>query len=63
MNLSKNTESPMVVKCRECRFSQVVTFEDHELPAVAVIEHGKETGHTLSTGPVDEETLAEHRTK
>lgn len=39
------------VECTECRYSIEVTDGDDALPADYVIEHGQETGHTLSVNP------------
>lgn len=42
------------VQCQACAFSQVVTPEDDETPAELIIEHGRETGHTLAITLIDE---------
>ena len=49
-------ESRQVVRvvCRDCPFSTVVD-EGGEEPAAVIVEHGRETGHKLSTEPVDDE--------
>ena len=41
------------VECTDCPFSRVVDDEDDELPAEVLIEHGRETGHTLTVSPAD----------
>lgn len=52
--MPKSIQNPMQVECTDCHFARVISPEDEELPADVVIEHGQETGHTLSTHPVDE---------
>lgn len=44
----------MQVECTDCHFTRVVRPEDGELPADVIIQHGQETGHTLSTQPAEE---------
>lgn len=40
------------VDCTECPFSKVVEKRE-EKPADVIVEHGKETGHTLTVGDVE----------
>ncbi|MFQ3319294.1 MAG: hypothetical protein ACI8UR_002161 [Natronomonas sp.] len=42
------------IDCNDCSFSTVVTGADDELPADVVIEHGRESGHTLTVEPLAE---------
>lgn len=44
----------MRVECTDCSFVRVVAPEDDVLPADVLIEHGRETGHTLNAEPVEE---------
>lgn len=53
----------MLIECSECQFLRIISPDDDELPAEIVIEHGKKTGHTLSTEPVDDEAHTYQRTK
>lgn len=41
-------EYPVYVTCLECRYSQVVRKDSDQVPADYVVEHGLETGHTLT---------------
>lgn len=45
--MTDHTSPQIKVECTECPFSEIIDGSDEELPANAVIEHGKETGHTL----------------
>ena len=40
------------VVCRECTFSKVVETGD-ERPAEVIVEHGRETGHKLTTEEIE----------
>ena len=42
------------VVCRECPFSKVVD-SDGEASSQTIIEHGRETGHTLFTETVEDQ--------
>lgn len=42
------------VDCTECHFTVLVAPGDEKQPAENVIEHGRETGHTLSTTSLEE---------
>lgn len=41
-------EDHVRVNCRECGFSRVIGPDEGILPADILIEHGQETGHTLT---------------
>ena len=44
----------MRVECTECPFSEIVEVDEgEELPHEVVVEHGSETGHTLSLDPIE----------
>lgn len=40
----------MIVQCADCGFQRTAPFEE-QTPADIVIEHGRETGHTLEVSP------------
>lgn len=40
-------EKHIEVKCLDCHFSKEVAVTDGKLPAEVLIEHGRETGHTV----------------
>lgn len=42
------------IECQECGFSETVHPEDGRLPADVVVEHGRDTGHKLSVGTLEE---------
>lgn len=46
--------SEALIDCQECAFSKTVHPKDGTLPADVVVEHGKETGHKLSVGAIEE---------
>lgn len=48
------TISEALVDCRECTFSKTVPPEDGTLPSDVVVEHGRETGHKLAVGPIED---------
>lgn len=48
--------STVKIECTECPYSQLVHPEDDALPAEVIVEHGRETGHKLTTANVHEET-------
>lgn len=51
MSEEAQLQQQLRVVCTECHFSQVENKDDGE-PAMVIIEHGKETGHTLTTEEV-----------
>lgn len=44
----------MHVTCTDCQYSRVISPDDPILLADLIIEHGRETGHTLAAERVDE---------
>ena len=42
---------PIRVDCTECHFTVLVEPVDEKRPAEIILEHGRETGHTLNTTP------------
>ncbi|USZ68216.1 hypothetical protein NGM10_00385 [Halorussus salilacus] len=42
------------VSCRDCSFEQVVDACGDTKPADVLVEHGQQTGHTLSVSKVGE---------
>lgn len=42
------------VECQICGFSRIVSPDDDETPADVIVEHGRETGHTLAIEVLDE---------
>lgn len=49
---SDQSQEQIRVVCTECHFSQVVEKEG-EKSAQTIIDHGKETGHTVITEEID----------
>ena len=41
------------VECQDCGFSTIVKPGEDRIPADVVVEHGRESGHKLSVGPVE----------
>lgn len=37
------------VECRDCGYREVVPTDGERSPADVIVEHGRETGHTLDT--------------
>lgn len=48
------SQQQMRVECTDCSFARVVAPDEDVLPADVLIEHGRETGHTLNAVPVEE---------
>lgn len=48
------TVSEASIECQECAFLKTIHPDDGTLPADVVVEHGKETGHKLSVGAIEE---------
>lgn len=48
------SEQSVRVVCSDCGYSHVVHPDDDDCPADYILEHGRETGHHLSTESLDE---------
>ena len=42
------------VSCRDCSFERVVDTRGDTKPADVLVDHGQQTGHTLSVSKVEE---------
>lgn len=52
--MSEQEETPVRVDCTDCPFSRVVDPDDDVEPADVIVEHGRETGHTVVPSPLDD---------
>jgi len=52
MNVEQSDAETVRVVCTECHFSKIVA--ENELSADVLIEHGEETGHTLTLEVVED---------
>lgn len=48
------SQEKLVVDCSECQFWRVILEDEETAPAEIVVEHGRETGHTLAISQIDE---------
>ena len=46
-------EKKIRIECRDCGYTEIITVGGDRSPADGIVEHGRETGHTLTKHDVE----------